>query len=1416
MKQIRFLIIALLCMVAQGVWAQTEVMTESELNSAITGNKKSSIKLVADISLSSYVEIPGNKNVTLDLNGHTLNRGLTESDADGHVIYVKTDGKLTLKDSGSNGKLTGGYANNGGAICIYGTVTFEGGTITNCMGSSYGGAVYVVSGGTFTMSGGTIDGCTGDDGGAIYNEEGGTVTISGGTIKNCTSENHSGGAINNHGTCEISGGTIENNSAKNNGGGVGNFDSGVLTISGGTIKNNSANKYGDGVYIGSGTLYMEGNPVIADNDDDNLYLNGSSTKISVGDPFKDGASIGVSLSDYNRLFTSGFRLNNEDAEPTDYFFADVDGVDLDYEDGEAKLSGDVAEYVERSWSGGDTDGEVVSEAKICTGYSTLSSDAETISGGWYLLSGTVEVSKRARINGNVRFILKDGCKYTFKKGIYIVKGKTLTIYGQTNDSGQLIVTDGDDQAAIGGQEDAVGGNLVVHGGYVKAHSNDNNYAGIGGGDGSKTGMQSVTIYGGEVDAHGESSAAGIGGGQQNDSGNQPVVKIYGGKVTTDSEDYGAGIGGGEDRGGCEVYIWGGTVKATGGSKAAGIGGGQEGSGNKFVMYGGTVTATGGKDGAGVGGGHKCSGGTIEIYGGSLTAEGKDGAYAIGSGDDASGNSLSLTIGDNVCVKDANGNLVGKDSRTSTIKSATKCYVQTCSHSGASYTKWDNSYHTINCSYCGGGDELHTKGDDGACTKCGAALPEYTFTFYESNDAGNAYQNTGTEYYADAETEFTFPDCSNVPSGMRFAGWKEADEAPEQVTVDSDDGLYQAGDEIYLGIGTEDTDYYACYIKVAFSGSGTEADPYVIATTDDLDELANAVNNKGYDYEGYYLVLSDDIAYDKDTENNYTPVSSSSTAFNGTFDGQGHTISGINLNKKTSYQGIFAYVGSKGTVQNVTLDNSQITTNSQTGGIVGQNSGTVKNCHVTDGVTITDYSSSSNYGGIVGLNKGTVTGCTSAATIGDKKYCRKVGGIVGTNEGGTVENCLYLGTSVIGAKNYGSIVGYSDGTLTSNYYAASDDLPAGVGSSSSASDQDGAEAGYTVTSGTDGLTLSYGDATTTYGYSGIKVYDSGLLYGGKLYTGATSSVNFNTETSGDDTTASKVTASAGTLVSNANGSYTLTMDSSDAVITAEVGDISTVTITDGEDNTETLAENNGETVNVDYDRELSAGDDGESTAYTVCLPYDVDLDADDDDDDDEEAAGARTRGAKEGGLHGDVNHDGKVNEEDVNEVANYIMGKPAVSEEDADVNGDQKVDAADIVEVVNATGKAVAKVFLLAAVDHSNKQFIFTDAPSFIPAGMPAVIVVYRGTINLSAKRVKLKAMPDMYGNPVYPTFADYLVHAYNNIGYWTGSFLTLRAFFKALDNTELGSYTPMYQPKDGNLQAFPAYKFTDPFVEVKK
>ena len=118
MKKTIIMTIALLCMMVQGIWAQNAVITVStaeELTSAITDG--ANIQLTANIQLSSYLDVDG-KNVTIDLNGHTLSRNLTEHDHAGHVIYAHNGSTLTLTSSVAGGSIEGGKANNGGAINI--------------------------------------------------------------------------------------------------------------------------------------------------------------------------------------------------------------------------------------------------------------------------------------------------------------------------------------------------------------------------------------------------------------------------------------------------------------------------------------------------------------------------------------------------------------------------------------------------------------------------------------------------------------------------------------------------------------------------------------------------------------------------------------------------------------------------------------------------------------------------------------------------------------------------------------------------------------------------------------------------------------------------------------------------------------------------------------------------------------------------------------------------------------------------------------------------------------------------------------------------------------------------------------------------------------------------------------------------
>ena len=146
---------------------------------------------------------------------------------------------------------------------------------------------------------------------------------------------------------------------------------------------------------------------------------------------------------------------------------------------------------------------------------------------------------------------------------------------------------------------------------------------------------------------------------------------------------------------------------------------------------------------------------------------------------------------------------------------------------------------------------------------------------------------------------------------------------------------------------------------ANGADGTAQHPYTITTTDGLDLLASLVNGSN-DFEGKYFKLDADIAYDKKTENNYTPIGdayyydSYDHYFRGTFDGQGHVISGININRPSiRYQALFGAVVN-GTLRNIIVSDATITGLTRVGAVVGYagSSNTIENCYyrnVTFGV-----------------------------------------------------------------------------------------------------------------------------------------------------------------------------------------------------------------------------------------------------------------------------------------------------------------------------------------------------------------------------------------------------------------------------------------------------------------------------------
>ena len=154
---------------------------------------------------------------------------------------------------------------------------------------------------------------------------------------------------------------------------------------------------------------------------------------------------------------------------------------------------------------------------------------------------------------------------------------------------------------------------------------------------------------------------------------------------------------------------------------------------------------------------------------------------------------------------------------------------------------------------------------------------------------------------------------------------------------------------------------------------------------------------------------------------WTPIGTDeNNSYNGIFDGNGNTITGLTVNQSEKYNaGLFGCLGSGGKVQNLTLENVNISGIYYVGSVVGTNFGTVSGCTASGNITGTE----TLVGGVVGWNKGTVTGCTASGNISGR---RNTGGVVGENVG-TVTACHATGDVTGTEEAAGGVAGW-------NYYA----------------------------------------------------------------------------------------------------------------------------------------------------------------------------------------------------------------------------------------------------------------------------------------------------------------------------------------------------------------------------------------------
>ena len=198
---------------------------------------------------------------------------------------------------------------------------------------------------------------------------------------------------------------------------------------------------------------------------------------------------------------------------------------------------------------------------------------------------------------------------------------------------------------------------------------------------------------------------------------------------------------------------------------------------------------------------------------------------------------------------------------------------------------------------------------------------------------------------------------------------------------------------------------ACLLAVT-----VKADNINVATQAELAALASS------SHAGDVIALTADIALTFGSGEYWTPIGTSGTPFEGTFDGNGHTISGISINYKSGegLAGLFGYVGTSGVVKNVVVaGNDYIYSNGDgkhtnyVGAIVGYNEGSIQYCGNT--APVSAIHKNGRAGGVVGYNTGTITGCYNLGTVersGVDVSTIYVGGIVGNNQtGGTVSGCM---------------------------------------------------------------------------------------------------------------------------------------------------------------------------------------------------------------------------------------------------------------------------------------------------------------------------------------------------------------------------------------------------------------------------
>jgi|GEM_PF-1118332 len=303
------------------------------------------------------------------------------------------------------------------------------------------------------------------------------------------------------------------------------------------------------------------------------------------------------------------------------------------------------------------------------------------------------------------------------------------------------------------------------------------------------------------------------------------------------------------------------------------------------------------------------------------------------------------------------------------------------------------------------------------------------------------------------------------------------------------------------------------------GSGTAEDPWLIADAEQLDMIRQYL---GTTHADKHFKQIDQIDLDQPPYNQgqgWEPIGTTVNEFHGHYDGDGHVISGLTINRPaTNNVGLWAFVGENGMVTNLGLQDAQVVGGNyvvgtmvafnrgtltevyatgsvsggyRVGGLVGENSpGTVSYAHADVEVTAND----GRIGGLVGFNvNGTVTDSYATGNVTAGWY---VGGLVGRNLNGSIQRSYATG-NITGSNSVGGLVGDTEGGNIANSYATG---PATGGGAV------GGMIGYLWQTNVSNTYSTGSVSGTSWGIGGL----IGYRFGGQV-----SSSYWNTETSGQN-------------------------------------------------------------------------------------------------------------------------------------------------------------------------------------------------------------------------------------------------------------------------------------------------------------